>query len=68
VLVNELCPRYVYSSGNDCFFKRTPFINNRGFLTRFIGLGSIPGKLKPVDSKSTYMQAIELEPHELIKL
>lgn len=31
-------------------------------MTRFIALGSLPGAHKPSDSKSTYIQAIELEP------
>jgi hypothetical protein len=64
-LVRELCPRYVYSSGSDSFIKRSPFVNKQGYLTRFIGLGSLPGKSKPADSKTTYIQAIELEPFDL---
>ena len=33
-----------------------------GSHSRFIGLGSLPGKHKPEGSKATYIQAIEIEP------
>ena len=42
--------------------KLEPFISPEGTLTRFIGLGSLPGKHKPEGSKTTYIQAIEVEP------
>jgi len=54
-LVKQICPRYAYSSNSDTFYKRTPYINQQGFLTRFIALGSLPGPNKPQDSKSTYV-------------
>jgi hypothetical protein len=31
-----------------------------GFLTRFISLGSVPGAMKNPESKTTYVQAIEI--------
>lgn len=36
-------------------------MNESGFLSRFVALGSIPGKHKPQDSKQVYIQAIEIE-------
>ena len=42
--------------------KANPFISPEGILSRFIGLGSLPGKHKPAESKATYIQAIEVEP------
>ena len=54
-LVRELSPRYVYSSNSDIFFKREPFLSNAQAHTRFIGLGSVPGKHKPEGSKTTYI-------------
>jgi len=46
----------------DVFFKREPFLSKVRAHTRFIGLGSLPGKHKPEESKATYIQAIEIEP------
>jgi len=66
-LVDYICPRYIYSSIMDVHYKRMPYLNEKGFLTRFITLGSIPGKYKPTDSKQMYIQAIELEPLIQIK-
>eukprot|EP00347_Sterkiella_histriomuscorum_P005571 403356100 len=60
-LLNLLSPRYVYSSNLDVHYKRLPYLNQDSFLTRFISLGSIPGKHKPQDSKQVYIQAIEIE-------
>ena len=54
-LVEALSPRYIYSSHGDEFLKREPFISADNIVTRFIGLGSLPGKHKPKDSKTTYI-------------
>lgn len=42
-LAVELCPRYIYASHSDTFFKRMPYLNAKGFTTRFIALGTLPG-------------------------
>jgi hypothetical protein len=62
-VLDLLRPRYVYSSQLDLHHKRAPFFFDSApsFPCRFIGLGSIPGKHKPQDSKAVYIQAIELE-------
>jgi hypothetical protein len=57
-----LQPRYIYSSQLDLHHKSLPYVSPLGHLSRFIALGSIPGKHKPVDSKQVYIQALEIEP------
>jgi hypothetical protein len=59
--VSILKPRYIYSSNSDVHHKRVPFTTGKQ-LCRFISLGSLPGKSKPPESKTVYIQAIELEP------
>jgi hypothetical protein len=50
-LIHKICPRYIYSSTIDKFEKATPFLNKEKFLSRFIGIGSLPGKYKSPESK-----------------
>ena len=63
-LIDHIKPRYIYASTLDIHHKRLPFLvgSPQPHLCRFIALGSLPGKHKPVDSKTVYIQAIELEP------
>ena len=61
--MSHLGPRYIYSSHVDEFLKADPFLASKSkTLTRFIGLGSLPGPYKHEESKTTYIQAIEIEP------
>ena len=61
-LIDLLQPRYIYSSQLDLHHKPLPYVSPLGHLSRFIALGSIPGKHKPADSKQVYIQALEIEP------
>ena len=60
-LIDMIKPRYIYSSQLDIHHKRLPF-NCGQHLSRFVALGSLPGKHKPEESKQVYIQAVELEP------
>lgn len=55
-------PRYIYSSQMDIHHKRVPFLVSNRLPCRFVALGSLPGPLKPAESKEVYIQAIEIEP------
>jgi len=61
-IVDLIKPRYIYSSQVDVHLKRVPFLFSNGLPSRFVALGSLPGPLKPTDSKQVYIQAIEIEP------
>ncbi|TNV85145.1 hypothetical protein FGO68_gene10308 [Halteria grandinella] len=62
-LIDLMKPRYIYSSNSDIHHKRLPFLSPASkHLSRFISLGSLPGKHKPESSKTVYIQAIEIEP------
>jgi hypothetical protein len=39
----------------DRFEKAMPYLNKQKFISRFVGLGDMPGRYKPADSKSTYI-------------
>ena len=54
-LCAEICPRYIYSSAMDRFEKAMPYLNGQKFITRFVGLGDMPGRYKPEGSKTTYI-------------
>ena len=68
LIAKELCPRYIYCSHLDMFYKRQPYLNSKGFLTRFVGLGTLPGPYKPEGSTQTYLQAIDIQPQSLSEL
>ena len=46
----------------DMFEKAEPYVNKAKSLTRFIALGSMAGRFKAPESKTTYIQAIEIQP------
>lgn len=61
-IIDMIKPRYIYSSQLDIHHKRVPFLLSNGVPSRFVALGSLPGPLKPAESKQVYIQAIEIEP------
>jgi hypothetical protein len=63
ILVDKLCPRYVYSSTSlEHQINVDPFVNSMGYLTRCSSIANLMGSyLKPKDSKSVYIKAIDIK-------
>jgi hypothetical protein len=40
-LLKKLSPRYILTSVDDFFFERIPYLNSKGFLTRFINIANV---------------------------
>lgn len=43
-LVDYLCPRYHIVGLEGIFYQRRPYTNEKGYITRLIGLGAVPEK------------------------
>jgi hypothetical protein len=63
ILVEKLCPRYVYCSTSlEHQVNADPFVNSRGHLTRCSSIANLAGSyLKPIDSKAVYIKAIDIK-------